>query len=117
MKLNQILNIICTHFQVDERLVKSDFRDVKYTYPRQLYCYFAKLYTKETLENIGKLINRNHDTVIHSVKSINDRLIYIDVYFDVNRLHYEFRLTQTNIIVTDVNLLKITKRYTNSLLV
>lgn len=42
-------------------------------FARQLICWFLKRYTKLTLKAIGDLMGgRDHTTVIHSIKTIND---------------------------------------------
>ena len=47
---------------------------------RHLFCYMAKLHTDCTLMNIGKYINRDHTTVINSIKVVNDM---IDTNYEV----------------------------------
>ena len=47
---------------------------------RHLFCYMAKLHTDCTLMNIGQYINRDHTTVINSIKVVNDM---IDTNYEV----------------------------------
>ena len=47
---------------------------------RHLFCYMAKMHTDCTLMSIGKYINRDHTTVINSVKVVNDM---IDTKYEV----------------------------------
>ena len=47
---------------------KSRMRD--FIIPRHRYCYYAKLYSKQSLSTIGRFINRDHSTVINAVANI-----------------------------------------------
>jgi len=47
---------------------------------RQLCMYFAERYTILSLGNIGRFYNRDHSTVLHAIKTINN-LIDIDKSF------------------------------------
>jgi chromosomal replication initiation ATPase DnaA len=53
---------------------------------RQHAMYFSKEYTKQTLASIGTFFNRNHATVLHAIRIINNEiLLYRDskLTFDV----------------------------------
>ena len=45
---------------------------------RNIYFYFAKKHTKASLEKIGKLVNRDHATVLHGIKKYHINIIYDD---------------------------------------
>ena len=47
---------------------------------RQIYCKLAKKRTKYTLEQIGSAINKDHATVLHSVRTCNN-LIETNINF------------------------------------
>lgn len=65
-----ILKYICDLCNVPIAGLKSRNRAIKYTLPRQLYCYAARKLTTHSLSAIGAFINRDHATVNHSVKVI-----------------------------------------------
>jgi hypothetical protein len=48
------------------------YRGGRYAQARQLLVTFMVDYTNKTLSTIGKLINKDHATVMHSVKSIHN---------------------------------------------
>ena len=51
--------------------MKSQRRNSEYVLPRQVYMYVASKLTQESLQNIGKYINKkDHTTVIHGIKKI-----------------------------------------------
>ncbi len=71
----EILKVICRELQMNFDEVKNRKTRLKeFVYARQLYSYFAKKYTKENLTNIGKFISKDHATVIHSIKQVNNFL-------------------------------------------
>ena len=72
--MKRIQTIIEKHFGVD---IWMPSRKAEVTYPRQLCHYFArKLYPAKSLQKIGDFYGgKNHATVLHSIKAIND---YID---------------------------------------
>lgn len=71
--------------------IQSDCRKKEIVYLRKIYCMIASDYGY-TLVNIGKSLNRDHSTVIHSLKSGYDLLetdeefrnLYIDVSSFIN---------------------------------
>jgi chromosomal replication initiator protein len=79
----QILKTICYEFDMDYNEVKNKkTRLSKFVYVRQLYAYFCKIYTKDSLTKIGKFINKDHATVIFSIKKISG---YIDIDKEVKK--------------------------------
>lgn len=69
--LNDLINYISTQYKVSIHNLRSDGRTRELVVPRQMYCYIAKkLYPTKILNTIGKEINRDHSSVLHSVKTI-----------------------------------------------
>lgn len=67
----EILKVICRELQMDFDEVKNrKTRLREFVYARQLYAYFCKIYTNESLSKIGKFINKDHATMIHSINQI-----------------------------------------------
>lgn len=48
--------------------IKSKARDTRFVAPRQIISVLLKNYTTLSLEKIGEIINRDHTTVMHSLK-------------------------------------------------
>ena len=61
-----------TGITVDQIKSKSRVREV--TQIRQLLCYLAGELTNDSLKQIGRFINRDHSTVIHSKRTTLDLL-------------------------------------------
>ena len=70
-----ILRVVCKELEMDFDIVKTkETRKREYVYARQLYAYFARKYTKDVLSNIGKFINKDHATILHSINQVNNFL-------------------------------------------
>lgn len=68
--LTKIRYIIEDYFSIN---ICRNTREQRFVYPRQLAMYFAKKYTRETESAIGFEFGRkDHATVIHSVKTIEN---------------------------------------------
>lgn len=68
-----IQNIVASHFNLNINDLLSPRRPRSLARPRQIAMYLAKQYTTNSLPDIGrKFANRDHTTVIHAVKKINE---------------------------------------------
>ena len=47
---------------------------------RRMYCYLARVLTPKSLKSIGKKISRDHATVLHACKTV-DNLSFTDKQF------------------------------------
>ena len=75
LTIDDILDKVCTHYNVSPQNVFSKSRKREYVIVRQISMYFAQKYTKMPASRIGQLIgNRDHSTVIHSCSMIERRL-------------------------------------------
>lgn len=75
LTIDDILDKVCTHFNVTQQNVFSRSRKRDYVVVRQVSMYFATKYTKMPASRIGQLIgNRDHSTVIHSCSTVEKRL-------------------------------------------
>ena len=71
ISVDRILQLICQYFKVSLEALQSNSRKKGVVYPRNLAMYLCRKYTDETLETIGRAINRSHATVIYAVEAIN----------------------------------------------
>jgi chromosomal replication initiator protein len=68
-----IQNTVASHFNLNIHEMLSVRRTRSLARPRQIAMYLAKLYTTNSLPEIGrKFTNRDHTTVIHAVKKIEE---------------------------------------------
>jgi chromosomal replication initiator protein len=73
--VEQIQQIVCNYFTIQEDLVRARTRKREVVQARQVAMYFSKIYTKHSLKTIGlKFGGRDHSTVIHGVQSIENQI-------------------------------------------
>lgn len=66
--LIETINQLVTAFYDKPIDIKDKKRDKEFVYGRHFYCAYVKEHYITTLISIGKTLNRNHATVIHSIK-------------------------------------------------
>ena len=82
--IDLIQTIVCKYFKISKNEMLSSRRSRYLVRPRQTAIYLAKILTSKSLPEIGRTFsNRDHTTVIHSVKTI-DRLIKEDNELKIN---------------------------------
>ncbi len=75
INIESIQNMVAAHFNLDIQEMLSARRSRSLARPRQIAMYLAKQYTTNSLPDIGrKFSNRDHTTVIHAIKKIEDLL-------------------------------------------
>ena len=76
---DNILKFVSDHLRIstDEMRGKARWRAI--VEARQIFCYICRKLLPLSLSQIGNIINKDHATVLHSVKTIEDR---ISVYPD-----------------------------------
>ena len=68
-----IQNVVASHFNLKIHELLSPRRSRSLARPRQIAMYLAKQHTSNSLPDIGrKFSNRDHTTVIHAVKKVNE---------------------------------------------
>jgi len=69
--IENIQTIVCQYFKISKNEMLSSRRSRYLVRPRQTAIYLAKMLTSKSLPEIGRYFsNRDHTTVIHSVKTI-----------------------------------------------
>ena len=69
--IDNIQTIVCKYFKISKNEMLSPRRSRYLVRPRQTAIYLAKMLTSKSLPEIGRSFgNRDHTTVIHSVKTI-----------------------------------------------
>jgi chromosomal replication initiator protein len=73
ISVESIQNLVASHFNLNIQEMLSPRRSRALARPRQIAMYLAKQHTTNSLPDIGrKFSNRDHTTVIHAVKKINE---------------------------------------------
>lgn len=65
-----ILNFVSQQYKVSVEVLRSRSRKRSIAFPRQMAMYLTRKYTELSLQDIGRIYNRDHSTVMHSVKVI-----------------------------------------------
>ena len=73
INVESIQNLVASHFNLNIKEMLSSRRSRSLARPRQIAMYLAKQHTTNSLPDIGrKFSNRDHTTVIHAVKKIDE---------------------------------------------
>ena len=73
--IESIQNLVAIHYNLNIQEMLSSRRSRSLARPRQIAMYLAKQHTTNSLPDIGrKFSNRDHTTVIHAVKKIDELL-------------------------------------------
>src|SRR5690554_6608041 len=90
ISIDYIQKVVSDYFKLDVETLQSKTRKRHIVQARQLAMFFAKKYTKSSLQNIGSQIgDRDHATVLHACKTV-DNLVETDKQFkkyveDINK--------------------------------
>ena len=69
--IDQIQTVVCKFFKISKNEMLSSRRSRYLVRPRQTAIYLTKILTSKSLPEIGReFSNRDHTTIIHSVKTI-----------------------------------------------
>jgi chromosomal replication initiator protein len=69
-----IRDFIARQFKVTVSDLQSKSRKKTIAFPRQISMYLARKYTEQGLMEIGRAFNRDHSTVLHSVRVITEAM-------------------------------------------
>ncbi|PIE65148.1 MAG: chromosomal replication initiator protein DnaA [Desulfobacterales bacterium] len=66
-----ITELVSRQFQISINDMQSRSRKKRFAFPRQVAMYLSRKHTEETLADIGHIFNRDHATVMHSIKVVS----------------------------------------------
>jgi len=69
--IDLIVNAVCDTFKIDKELMLKN-RTTESREPRQIAMYLCRKTTNYSLDTIGNYFNRDHATVLHAVKTIEN---------------------------------------------
>lgn len=68
-----IIDVVAEHFGISSVDIVSKRRNSEFVLPRQICMYLCRELTTESLQNIGKALNKkDHTTVIHGIEKITE---------------------------------------------
>ncbi|MGL4495373.1 MAG: helix-turn-helix domain-containing protein, partial [Beijerinckiaceae bacterium] len=73
VKIEDIQKLVATHFNVSRADILSSRRTANVVRPRQIAMYLSKILTPRSLPEIGRRFGgRDHTTVLHAVRKVDD---------------------------------------------
>ena len=79
-KMDQVIQIICDHYNLTQEQLLSKKRSNEIAIPRQVAMYICRVYLDENLTKIGiQFGGKNHTTVMHAVDKIKKEIIKDDI--------------------------------------
>jgi len=80
---DKIITIISDYFKIARCNLGIRSRNMLFVMPRHLAIYFIRENTNLSYREIGAYFNRDHATVIHAIKSVNNQVETDRYYKDV----------------------------------
>lgn len=75
LTIDDIIRVICTHYDVTEQQIKGRLRKREIVLPRQVIMYLADKHIRMPASRIGRCMGgRDHSTVIHSLHLISEKI-------------------------------------------
>lgn len=79
-KMDQVVQIICDHYNLTQEELMSKKRSNEIAVPRMVAMYICRVYLDENLTKIGiKFGGKNHTTVMHAVDKIKKEILKDDI--------------------------------------
>ncbi len=69
-----IIDVVAEHYNITPSEILSDKRDSFIAFPRQIAMYLSKRYTLRTGNDISKVFKRDHTTVLHGIKKVENMI-------------------------------------------
>lgn len=88
--LDNLLKLACNEMSVNVEIVDTKCRKRELVDARFIYFYLAKILTNKPLNTIGAVVKRDHSTVIHGLKEVENLKILKNKVDNILRLfNYE----------------------------
>ena len=92
VNFEQIVEKVCSHYNIDTESLYSKSRKREISDARQVVMFLTKKLTKLPSTTIGVKLSRNHATVLHACKTIDERLtIDKTLQSDIAKIENEFK--------------------------
>ena len=96
--IENIQTLVCKHFKISKNEMLSSRRSRYLVRPRQVAIYLSKILTTKSLPEIGReFSNRDHTTIIHSVKAVEKlKIDNLEISNGINTLKNQILYKQEN---------------------
>ena len=78
---DEIINLVADHFRIKSSDMKTKSRSKNILIPRNIAMYLIYKNTKNSLDFIGKIFDKDHSTVLNSVRNIEDLISKNDEFY------------------------------------
>jgi len=68
----EIIKVIADYFEITAVNIRNKERYRKFAYPRHISIYFMKKYGLMASTQIGRILNRDHTTILHSLDIVKN---------------------------------------------
>jgi len=85
--INQLIKDVCFHLGISKTALLSQTRRREVAIGRRMVIYFLYKYHTLNLTQIGKILNRDHTTILFHSKWVNDRIEELHLYPQENRIY------------------------------
>jgi len=102
LTFENIRTIVCCGENITEAQLNSKCRRYKLVFARQLISYFCRKYTLLSLTHIGARLNKNHATILHGCKAI-ENLFKTNKYYREKILAYERKIEELKVFQKDLS--------------
>jgi len=79
-QINYIVDRVCQFFEIERDLLISKSRSSEHVFMRFHLMKLLRTKANLSLVNIGKIIGRDHSTVVHGLSEHNNLLLYDDIF-------------------------------------
>lgn len=91
-----IVNCICKYYNINYKSLSGNSREQPLPFGRQIYCYLCRTiyFRNRSLNLIGEFINKDHATVLHGCKKINEYMeTKNEIWYDLLNIIDDIDLT------------------------
>src|ERR1051326_4595286 len=69
-----VSEVVGRHYQISLEVVHSNIREPRIVEPRHVIYHLLNKHTKASMNQIGRMFNKDHATIMHALRSVRDRL-------------------------------------------
>ena len=69
--VDEVITAVCNHYSIGKRIMLGKGRTKTVAYPRHVLMYILRIEMKLSLEEVGRVLDRDHTTIMHGVDKIS----------------------------------------------
>jgi hypothetical protein len=101
--IETLLSLVSEQTGISEEHIKGKTRPLDISTARHVFCWLAVNYsTESTVSGIGRFLNRDHTTIIHSRRMVEDAIKYSDEIILTNLLPLQLKIMNMDKTVNEM---------------